>query len=39
MIKTRTNYSIATIYIQDMCNIVQSFKSFQLQTFLFFLDL
>ena len=35
-----TKHSITTIYMQDPCNVIlQSFKSFQLQTFLFFLIL
>ena len=33
-----TGHSITTIYVKDTSNVIlQSFKSFQLQTFLFFL--
>ena len=34
-----TKHYATTIYIKDICNIIlQSFKCFQLQTFIFFLD-
>ena len=33
-----TKHSIATIYVKGMCNIIlQSFKTFQLHIFLFYL--